>query len=69
MLVPKLTTKGEKGKTRPAFSKEEVDKEIRTLLRDYIEILLLTGMRHATEVTPNYGCGMPAVPHATINDG
>ena len=65
--VPKLTTKGEKGKTRPAFSKEEidtllafmdtwqnkgyreVDREIRTLLRDYIEMLLLTGMRHGTE--------------------
>ncbi len=65
--VPKLTTKGEKGKTRPAFSKEEidalllfmegwqnkgfreVDREIRGLLRDYIEMLLLTGMRHGTE--------------------
>jgi integrase len=65
--VPKLTTKGEKGKTRPAFSAEEiqtlqtfmetwqyeglraVEKEIRPLLRDYIEMLLLTGMRHGTE--------------------
>ncbi len=65
--VPKLTTKGEKGKTRPAFSQDEidtllafmdtwqnkgfreVDREIRTLLRDYIEMLLLTGMRHGTE--------------------
>jgi integrase len=65
--VPKLTTKGEKGKTRPAFSEEEitqllafmetwqhkglrdVEKEIRPLLRDYIEMLLLTGMRHGTE--------------------
>jgi integrase len=65
--VPKLTTKGEKGKTRPAFSGEEiqtlltfmetwqyaglraVEKEIRPLLRDYIEMLLLTGMRHGTE--------------------
>jgi integrase len=65
--VPKLTTKGEKGKTRPAFSAEEiqtlltymetwqheglraVEKQIRPLLRDYIEMLLLTGMRHGTE--------------------
>jgi integrase len=65
--VPKLTTKGEKGKTRPAFSEEEiatlltfmetwqykglrdVEKEMRPLLRDYIEMLLLTGMRHGTE--------------------
>jgi integrase len=65
--VPKLTTKGEKGKTRPAFSEveidtllafmdtwqnkgfREVDREIRALLRDYIEMLLLTGMRHGTE--------------------
>jgi integrase len=65
--VPKLTTKGEKGTTRPAFSGEEitqlltfmetwqyeglraVEKHIRPLLRDYIEMLLLTGMRHGTE--------------------
>jgi integrase len=65
--VPKLTTRGEKGKTRPAFSAEEitqllafmetwqyeglraVEKQIRPLLRDYIEMLLLTGMRHGTE--------------------
>jgi integrase len=65
--VPKLTSKGEKGKTRPAFSKEEIDAlfvfmeewqhkgrmsvetQIRPLLRDYVEILLLTGMRHGTE--------------------
>ena len=65
--VPKLSTKGEKGKTRPACSGEEitqllkfmetwqyeglraVEKEIRPLLRDYIEMLLLTGMRHGTE--------------------
>ncbi|MBV5266938.1 MAG: integrase, partial [Burkholderiaceae bacterium] len=26
-----------------------VEKEIRPLLRDYIEMLLLTGMRHGTE--------------------
>jgi integrase len=65
--VPKLTTKGLKGKTRPAFSEEEIntlllfmetwqhkgrsalEQEIRPLLRDYIEMLLLTGMRHGTE--------------------
>jgi integrase len=65
--VPKLTSKGQKGKTRPAFSKEEIDAllafvetwqhkgtkrvehEIRPLLRDYIEMLLYTGMRHGTE--------------------
>ena len=65
--VPKLTSKGEKGKTRPAFSKEEIDvllefiegwsqqgrlaveREIRPLLRDYVEMLLYTGMRHGTE--------------------
>jgi integrase len=67
MPVPKLTSKGEKGKTRPAFSKEEIDvllsymvdwqhkgrmsveREIRPLLRDYVEMLLYTGMRHGTE--------------------
>lgn len=65
--VPKLTSKGKKGKTRPAFSKEEIDtllvfmeqwqhkgrlaveREIRPLLRDYVEMLLYTGMRHGTE--------------------
>jgi integrase len=65
--VPKLSTKGEKGKTRPAFTEDEIntlltfmqtwqhegkreaEKEIRPLLRDYIEMLLLTGMRHGTE--------------------
>jgi integrase len=65
--VPKLTSKGEKGKTRPAFSREEieqllafmtdwqnkgrmsVEREIRPLLRDYVEMLLYTGMRHGTE--------------------
>jgi integrase len=65
--VPKLTNKGEKGTTRPAFSEEEVnqllaymetwqhggrqgtDKEMRPLLRDYVEMLLYTGMRHGTE--------------------
>lgn len=65
--VPKLTSKGEKGKTRAAFSKEEIDvllsfmekwqhkgrlaveREIRPLLRDYVEMLLYTGVRHGTE--------------------
>ena len=65
--VPKLTSKGEKGKTRPAFSREEIDallafmvewqhkgrmsveREIRPLMRDYVEMLLYTGMRHGTE--------------------
>jgi integrase len=65
--VPKLTVRGEKGKTRPAFTEQEVaqlltfmdvwqtqgrmevEKEIRPLLRDYIELLLLTGIRHGTE--------------------
>lgn len=65
--VPKLTSKGLKGKTRPAFTEQEintllvfmetwqyagriaVEHEIRPLLRDYVEMLLLTGMRHGTE--------------------
>jgi integrase len=65
--VPKLTTRGLKGKTRPAFTEQEintllvymetwqhagrfaVEHEIRPLLRDYVEMLLLTGMRHGTE--------------------
>ncbi|WP_238147468.1 tyrosine-type recombinase/integrase [Limnohabitans sp. Rim28] len=65
--VPRLTSKGEKSKTRPAFSEQEitqllafmepwsqqgrmsVEREIRPLLRDYVEMLLLTGMRHGTE--------------------
>ena len=65
--VPKLTARGEKGRTRPAFTEQEVqqmltfmdvwqtqgrmavEQEIRPLLRDYIELLLLTGMRHGTE--------------------
>ncbi len=65
--VPKLTSRGVKGKTRAAFSAEEVaqlfafmdawqlggrlgvEREIRPLLRDYIEMLLYTGMRHGTE--------------------
>ncbi len=65
--VPKLTSKGVKGTTRPAFTEEEVAKllpfmeqwqhrgrtsveqEMRPLLRDYVEMLLLTGMRHGTE--------------------
>lgn len=65
--VPKLTTRGLKGKTRPAFTEQEINKllvymetwqnagrlsverEIRPLLRDYVELLLYTGMRHGTE--------------------
>jgi integrase len=65
--VPKLTSRGEKGRARPAFSEEEiahllkymegwqhggrlaVEREIRPLLRDYVEMLLLTGIRHGTE--------------------
>ncbi len=65
--IPKLTTRGMKSKTRPAFSREEVDRLLkfmehwclegrleierltRPLLRDYVEMLLLTGMRHGTE--------------------
>jgi integrase len=65
--VPKLTTRGLKGTTRPAFSEAEmnqllvfmetwtqqgrlaVEREMRPLLRDYVEMLLLTGMRHGTE--------------------
>ena len=65
--VPKLTSKGQKGKTRPAFTEQEintmlvfmetwqqtgrssVEHEIRPLVRDYVEMLLLTGMRDGTE--------------------
>jgi len=65
--VPKLTSKGQKGKTHPAFTEQEinsmlvfmetwqqtgrssVEHEIRPLVRDYVEMLLLTGMRHGTE--------------------
>lgn len=65
--IPKLNTRGERSKPRPAFSKGEIDKllvfmeqwskqgrlaterEIRPLLRDYVEMLLYTGMRHGTE--------------------
>ena len=65
--IPKLTTRGMKSTSRPAFSNDEVTKllvymqtwaeqgrlaverEMRPLLRDYTEMLLLTGMRHGTE--------------------
>jgi integrase len=65
--VPRLSSKGEKSKTRPAFTEQEieqllafmpawsqqgrlaVEREIRPLLRDYVEMLLYTGMRHGTE--------------------
>ena len=67
VAIPKLTVRGLKGKTRPAFSREEsnylleflqgwitqgrltIEHETRPLLRDYVEILLYTGMRHGTE--------------------
>ena len=65
--VPKLSTRGEKSRPRPAFNRAEteqllaymvawqqqgrfaVEREIRPLLRDYVEILLWTGIRHGTE--------------------
>ena len=65
--IPKLTTRGMKSTSRPAFNTLEVGKllaymktwaeqgrlaverEMRPLLRDYTEMLLLTGMRHGTE--------------------
>ncbi len=65
--VPRLSNKGEKSTTRPAFSEEEVaqllafmqqwqqggrtalEREMRCLLCDYVEMLLLTGVRHGTE--------------------
>jgi integrase len=65
--IPKLSTRGEKSKPRPAFSQDEInhllvfmeawskegrlaaEREIRPLLRDYVEMLLYTGMRHGTE--------------------
>ncbi|MCM2340109.1 tyrosine-type recombinase/integrase [Rhodoferax sp.] len=65
--IPKLTTRGMKSTSRPAFGKDEVakllqfmqtwaeqgrlsvEREMRPLLRDYVEMLLLTGMRHGTE--------------------
>lgn len=65
--IPKLSTRGMKSTSRPAFSSDDitklldymqawseqgrlgVEREIRPLLRDYVEMLLLTGMRHGTE--------------------
>lgn len=67
VAIPKLTARGLKGKTRPAFSREEIDRLLefmkdwinhgrleieqltRPLLRDYVEMLFYTGMRHGTE--------------------
>ncbi len=64
--MPRLTSKGEKGKPRPGFSREEIDvlwpfmeqwqhkgrlaveREMRPLPRDYVELLLYTGIRHGT---------------------
>jgi len=65
--VPKLTARGVKGTTRPAFSEVEinqllaympqwaaqgrlaVEREMRPLLHNYVEMLLLTGMRHGSQ--------------------
>ena len=65
--VPKMSRKGEKGQTRPAFTAEDIGRlrskyaafvaaaqtanetARRQLLCDYVEVLLLTGMRHGTE--------------------
>lgn len=64
--VPKLQGKGVKGRPRPAFTDEEVERlrnhlqtwhlqvmgrtaEMRRLLRDLVDVLLLTGMRQGTE--------------------
>jgi len=65
--IPRLTRKGEKGSTRPAFTDKdiarlrskytefielatnEVEYARRQLLCDYVEVLLMTGMRHGTE--------------------
>ena len=67
VAIPRLSVRGIKGKTRPAFSREEsdyllefmktwmaqgrlkIEHETRPLLRDYVELLLYTGMRHGTE--------------------
>ena len=67
VAIPKLTSRGLTGKTRPAFTESEiqqllafmepwsrsgrlsVEREIRPLTRDYVEFLLLTGIRHGTE--------------------
>jgi integrase len=65
--IARLTRKGQKGKARPAFTREEITylleflkdystgghskvaKEMRLLSRDYIELLLATGMRCGKE--------------------
>jgi integrase len=65
--IPRLNTKGERSKARPAFNRAEVDflqnylvdwvkggnagrgHNMRIALRDYVEVLLYTGMRHGTE--------------------
>jgi integrase len=67
VAIPKLSRKGERGQTRPAFSAEDIERlrgkysafvaqaktatetARRELLCDYVEVLLLTGMRHGTE--------------------
>lgn len=64
--LPKLQGKGERGKARPAFTEDEIQRmrqhlrgwhlgvtgktgEMRRLLRDLVDVLLLTGMRQGTE--------------------
>ena len=67
IAIPKMSRKGEKGETRPAFTAEEIaklqkfmiewernaqtdaEKSNRPLLCDYVNLLLMTGMRHGTE--------------------
>jgi integrase len=67
VAIPKLSTIGLKGTSRPAFNRAEIDqllafmvvwskegrlaveREMRPLLRDYVELLLYTGIRHGTE--------------------
>jgi hypothetical protein len=80
VAIPKLTSRGQKGKTRPAFTREEIDRllefmepwikqgrleiehETRPLLRDYIEMLLYTGigttsLGRAVSLSP-FMCGL-----------
>ena len=65
--IPKISRRGAKGKSRPAFTEKEIDflldyladysqgghshlaRDMRLLLREYIELLVGTGMRSGTE--------------------
>ena len=65
--IPKMSRRGAKGKSRPAFTEKEINflleyledysqgghsqlaRDMRVLLRDYIELLVGTGMRSGTE--------------------